>query len=131
MSLNRHTPARARPNLAATDFRVSSVPTLRARDRVAYVILVLLWTVVNTNFWIWWLRPEHVEAVWLYWPFTLALAYAGTLLTTVYLYFIGHMRQPVWQAPESGLKVALIHVVCPRSRGHGRDRGSARRPGCG
>jgi hypothetical protein len=51
-------------------YRVRSASVLGARHRFVYVVLLLLWLAVNANFWVWWLRREHIEAAWMYWPFT-------------------------------------------------------------
>jgi cellulose synthase (UDP-forming) len=106
----------AADRLGAT-VRLPSVATLRGRDWLVYTVLVLLWLGVNLQFWLWWLEPAHVDAAWMYWAFTLALGYHGTFLTTAYLYYAGHMRQPGPVTPEPGLKVALITLCVPGQEG--------------
>jgi cellulose synthase (UDP-forming) len=98
-------------------YRVRSVSSLVGRDWIGYSALVLGWLLVNANFWVWWLQPEHIDSAWMYWSFTVAAAYAGTFLTSVYLYFVGHMRQPVPIAAQPGLHVALITLCVPGQEG--------------
>ena len=81
-------------------YRVRSVPSLVGRDWIGYSALVLAWLVVNAHFWVWWLQPANIDSAWMYWSSTVAIAYSGTFLTSVYLYFVGHMRQPVAVAAE-------------------------------
>ena len=105
------------PRLVGAAYRVRSVSSLVGRDWIGYSALVVAWLVVNVNFWVWWLQPAHIDSTWMYWAFTLAIAYSGTLLTSIYLYFVGHMRQPLPVGAEPGLKVALITLCVPGQEG--------------
>jgi cellulose synthase (UDP-forming) len=103
--------------LVKPTYRVRSVASLAGRDWIGYAALVVAWLVVNAFFWVWWLQPANVDSAWMYWPFTVALAYSGTFLTSTYLYFVGRMRRPVPIAAEPGLKVALITLCVPGQEG--------------
>jgi cellulose synthase (UDP-forming) len=103
--------------LVPETYRVASVSSLIGRDWIGYSALVIAWLAVNANFWVWWLQPDHIDSAWMFWSFTVAIAYSGTCLTSVYLYFVGHMRQPVPVAAEPGLHVALITLCVPGQEG--------------
>src|SRR5205823_8952387 len=103
--------------LVSAAYRVRSVPSLNGRDWIGYSVLVVAWLIVNANFWVWWLQPEHVNSAWMYWSLTLAIGYSGTFLTSVYLHFVGHMRRPVGVAAEPDLRVALITLCVPGQEG--------------
>jgi cellulose synthase (UDP-forming) len=86
---------------------------LQAGQRIVYWLLVVFWLGANLLFWSWWLRPEHVATSWLYLLFTAALAYDGSFLPSIYLYYVGKMRRPRPVAAPSGLRVALITLCVP------------------
>jgi cellulose synthase (UDP-forming) len=103
--------------LVGPAYRVRSMPSLVGRDWIGFSALVIAWLVVNAHFWVWWLQPANIDSAWMYWSFTAAIAYSGTFLTSVYLYFVGHMRQPVPVAAGQGLHVALITLCVPGHEG--------------
>ena len=103
--------------LVPETYRVRSVPSLVGRDWIGYSVVVVAWLTVNAYFWVWWLQPEHIDSAWMYWSFSVAVAYSGSFLTSVYLYFVGHMRRPVPVAAEPDLKVALITLCVPGQEG--------------
>jgi cellulose synthase (UDP-forming) len=103
--------------LVPETYRVRSEPSLIGRDWIGYSVLVTAWLAVNAYFWVWWLQPGHVDSAWMYWSFTVAAAYSGTFLTSVYLYFVGHMRRPVPVAAEPHLNVALVTLCVPGQEG--------------
>jgi cellulose synthase (UDP-forming) len=78
-----------------------------------YAWICVLWVLVNVMFWGWWLQPEHISSSWLYIVFSLVWAYESTVLPSMYLYFVGHMRRPRHMPAPGGLRVALITLCVP------------------
>src|SRR5215510_9334722 len=99
----------------ATARRVVSQPVVSADRRPSYRALGVLWVLVNCLFWVWWLRPEHVDSPWLYVLFSVALWYDASFLPTVYFAYVGSMRRPVPMRPRPGLRVALVTPCVPAS----------------
>ena len=82
---------------------------------LVYWLFVGLWIVANVFFWVWWLRPEQVSSGWFYTLMTLAFAYDATILPTMYLFYVGRMREPMASPPPEGLRVAVISLCVPSS----------------
>ncbi len=81
--------------------------------RVVYLLLSGLWLIVMVRFWVYWAQPEHRGSRALYLPATLAFAYLLTGLPTVYWYYVGRMRRPLWVPAPAGLRVAVITLCVP------------------
>ena len=92
-----------------------SVRELVGRDVWIYRGLAVTWIAATLVFWIWWLQPERPATLALYIIFTIAFGYEVTTLPSIYLYFVGRMRRPIYMEPTSGLRVALITLCVPSS----------------
>src|SRR5205823_11879898 len=88
---------------------------LSRADRVRFVVLAVVWALVNATFWAWWLGHAGEGTPWMYVIETVALLYQVTLLPTVYWWFVGKMRRPVEVEPPDGMRVALITLCVPTS----------------
>src|ERR671939_1987362 len=93
--------------------RIHLGPVLTGAQARSYWLLVLCWTVANVLFWSWWLAPDHIETAWLYILFTLAFGSLVSFLPSMYLFYVGQMRQPQPVAAPPSLKVALITLCVP------------------
>jgi len=99
--------------LAASDPapRVGLAPAMNRRQKRQYWVLVVAWAFVNGQFWAWWLDPGHVGNVTLFILMSLALGYAGTMLSSVYLFFLGQMRRPVPIPAEYASRIGAVGRV--------------------
>jgi cellulose synthase (UDP-forming) len=80
-----------------------------------YRLLVGLWVLANLFFWLIWLKPAYHGTAWFYLVFTLAIAYEGTFLPGVYLYYLGRMRHLRAVPAPPGRSVAMITLCVPSS----------------
>jgi cellulose synthase (UDP-forming) len=100
-------------NPAGASVRVQSVSALTRSQAWMHGCIALVWILANVLFWSWWLQPERVGTPWLYLLLSLALAYDVTFLPTMYLFFVGRMRQPRHFRPAPDLRVALVTLCVP------------------
>jgi cellulose synthase (UDP-forming) len=106
-------PAVAPRSIAEPDFRHRSVRVLSRVQLVRYWALALVWALVTTSFWLWWLGHAAKSTPVLYWLQTVMLFYQTTFLPTVYWSFVGKMRRPIEVEPRPGMRVALISLCVP------------------
>jgi cellulose synthase (UDP-forming) len=92
---------------------VHSKPVLSRAQRAQHAALGALWIFVLVSFWVWWLAPARRGALGLYLPATVALAYLTTVLPSLYWLFVARMRRPVYIAPASGRRVAMVTLCVP------------------
>jgi cellulose synthase (UDP-forming) len=99
--------------------KIHKQPVITGRNRVFYIAIVGLWLIVNMFFWLWWLKPEHWGAPWLFWLVSFGFFYDGTFLPSVFFYYLGRMQTPVHIPPaaaqDSIERVALITLTVPGS----------------
>jgi cellulose synthase (UDP-forming) len=77
-------------------------------------MLAVLLTTAGTCFWYIWFQANAGSVTSsLFIPLTIALAYDGTFLPLVYLYYVGRMRRPRPVSARAGLRVALITLCVP------------------
>src|SRR5438874_8452607 len=94
---------------------------MNAKQKKQYVLLALLWIVVNLYFWYWLLQAGNIGNPVLFTLMSLAFFYEGTLLPSFYTFFVGHMRRPrcidTEQAERAGIlkRVAVISLTVPGS----------------
>lgn len=102
-------------------YRVEQLQVMTASQKKQYVALVVVWTVVNLYFWYWWLQAGNVGNPVLFTLMSLTFFYEGTLLPSLYTFFVGHMRRPRWidtnLAEQAGIlkRVAVISLTVPGS----------------
>jgi cellulose synthase (UDP-forming) len=102
-------------------YRVEQLQVMTARQKKQYLVLVLLWIVVNLYFWYWWLQAGNIGNPVLFTLMSLTFFYEGTLLPSFYTFFMGHMRHPRWidtnLAERAGIlkRVAVISLTVPGS----------------
>jgi cellulose synthase (UDP-forming) len=113
LDLQDASPAAPPRSIVQHGFRHRSVGALSRSRRARYWALALLWAVVTTTFWAWWLGARGVGSSWLYWLQTSMLFYQTTLLPTVYWSFVRKMKRPIEVAPPEGARVALITLCVP------------------
>jgi cellulose synthase (UDP-forming) len=93
-----------KPNLA---------PLLSPRERMLHRVLIALWLVATLWFWVWWLRPEHIEQ----WPRYLVISGLIGWITFLQIFFISfYMRAVRSSAPDpvpGSLRVAMIVTKTP------------------
>jgi cellulose synthase (UDP-forming) len=92
-----------------------SYAVLTTSTRRTYYLLVVVWVLVNTLFWLWWLQARHVGSGVLFSLTSLALFYETTVLPSFYLFFIGKMRRPEPVKPPHGLRVAMVTLCVPKN----------------
>lgn len=69
------------------------IDVLNKRQKKILYFLLFIWLVVNSIFWAWWFRPEHVAGPFFFWLNTTILA--ATYLTPLYLFFfVSRMKKP-------------------------------------
>lgn len=90
-----------------------SYSAMTERDRGMYTLLTICWITANLLFWVWWLQPSHVGSLPIFLLFSLPFAYDASFLPSMYLFFVGRMRQPHFVPAPSGLRVALITLCVP------------------
>lgn len=91
--------------------RVEVKKVMSRRQQAQYGLIVVLWSLVNWYYWTWWLQPGHVSSAILFVPLSLAMLYVFTILPSMYLFFLGRMRQPVPLDPESAERAGAIGRV--------------------
>ena len=104
-----------------SSFRVEQLQVMSGKQRIQYLIFVLIWLATNIYFWYWWFLPNHVGTPILYTLMTIALLYEITILPSFYAFFLGQMRKP--KAVEIAQrtigravhKVAVISLTVPGS----------------
>ena len=111
----------AEPTEDIHTYRVEQLQVMTAKQKKQYVVLVLLWVVVNLYFWYWWLQAGNIGNPALFTLMSLAFFYEVTLLPSFYTFFVGHMRRPRWidtnLAERAGTlkRVAVISLTVPGS----------------
>lgn len=101
--------------------RLRTAAVMSPRQQWQYWVIVMLWAFVNGQFWAWWLGGNHVGNPILFFLASIAQFYAFTILASMYLFYIGHMRKPVpvsvQHARDAGAlgQVATISLTVPGS----------------
>ncbi|WP_320672065.1 glycosyltransferase family 2 protein [Patulibacter defluvii] len=83
------------------------------RRRIGYLALLLLWVVVNVQFWRWWLPHAADGAPALAATVSAALAYQAVVLPSVFWFFVGRIKRPPERPAPPGLRVAMITLCVP------------------
>lgn len=92
-------------------------PLLLPSERRWHGVLVIVWTVATAWFWVWWLRPEHVD----YWPrFLLVSALIGWITFLQGFFIAFYLRavrsaapDPATNPAQGRLRVAMIVTKTP------------------
>lgn len=101
------------------NYRIRHLGVMSSTQKVTYICLVILWMLVNLNFWGWWLRFSTTGNIVLYILISCALFYESTVMPSFFTFFLGCMRRPqpveVRRAREAGVvrKVAVITLTVP------------------
>jgi cellulose synthase (UDP-forming) len=103
------------------NYSVEQLKVMTPKHEKQYIVLTLIWIIVNIYFWYWWLQKGHIGNPILFGLMTVALLYEMTLLPSFYTFFLGQMRRPkpidVERAEHAGVihKVAVISLTVPGS----------------
>src|SRR6478609_4272509 len=74
------------------------VEVMTRRQRWTFRALVAIWLVSLLAFWVWWLRPEHIQGAFGIIVSSVILAW-HTLLPAWYFFFVDRMRRPNEKLP--------------------------------
>ncbi|GCE12643.1 hypothetical protein KTT_25020 [Tengunoibacter tsumagoiensis] len=89
------------------------------KQKGVYLCLVVLWIIVNLNFWFWWFHFGTSGNICLYILMSCAFFYTSTLMPSFFTFFLGYMRRPepiaAQQAYNAGVvkRVAVITLTVP------------------
>jgi len=84
-------------------------------QKLQYVLLVWVAILTNYFFWSWWFQPEHVSNIFLFVLISVPFFYYATILPSMYVFFVGQMKQPAYRVPAEDTRVALITLTVPGS----------------
>jgi len=89
------------------------VPLLDRRQKIEYAIWVALWLFALTDFWLWWLQPEHNIGTWRFLLASVLLAWA-TLLPLYFIAIFISSRAPNKSiVPHSDWRIAMVVTKAP------------------
>lgn len=100
---------------AAIETRHRSESALSPRHKLTHLAIALLWAVVTTTFWVWWLGHANGGTPWLYWTQTTMLVYQTTVLPSFFWMYVRKMRRPIEVPAPAGMRVAMITLCVPSS----------------
>ncbi len=106
---------RAAATSRSREARIINLPVLTIAQRAQYAVLVCLFGVSASYFWVWWLQPAHRGNAALYWLMTGSVFYLSTILPGMYAFFLGWMRKPRHIHAPRGYRVAIISLTVPGS----------------
>ncbi len=112
-------PASSPPASSAAETRHRSESALSSRHKLTHLAIALLWAVVTTTFWVWWLGHASGGTPWLYWTQTTMLIYQTTVLPSFFWMYVRKMRRPIEVPAPVGMRVAMITLCVPSSESLG------------
>jgi len=95
--------------------RHDSESALSPRQKLAHLLIALLWAVVTATFWVWWLGHARGGTPWLYWTQTATLVYQTTVLPSFFWAYVRKMRRPIEIEAPVGMRVAMVTLCVPSS----------------